>query len=93
MKRSEPQTTDLTVSLPPEDLKLVRTLVSTGAFRSDSDVVCEGLRILRVRQQTMDKWLRDEAIPTFHRLKGHPATGMSVDELRVALDQRLKGSG
>ena len=93
MRRSDQQSVQLTVSLSQEDLDFVRTLVTTGAFKSDSDVVREGLGILRGRQQTVDKWLRDDVIPAFHRLKEDPATGMSVDDLRAALAVAPKSKG
>jgi antitoxin ParD1/3/4 len=39
------------------------------------------------REEAMERWLREEVVPAYHRLRADPASGLSVDDLRAALAQ------
>jgi putative addiction module CopG family antidote len=90
MKESGRKTVPLTITLSHEQLKMVKSLVASGGYASDSEVIREGLRLLHAREHAMEKWLRDEVLPAYRQLKEDPSSGMRVDELRAALSQRRK---
>jgi len=85
---SNRKTVPLTVSLPRDQLKMVKSLVASGSYASDSEVVCAGLRLLRARDEAMERWLREEVLPAYRQLKEDPSSGMSVEQVRATLSRR-----
>ncbi len=62
----------LTVTLPHDVAQMVRDKVASGAYESESDVIRDGLRALQARDAVVERWLRDEVVPTFDRVaSGH----------------------
>ena len=55
----------MNVSLPPEQDRFVRTQVEAGRFRTASEVVREGLRLLEgtEHRRLLEKWLYDGLTP------------------------------
>ncbi len=55
----------MNVSLPPEQDRFVRTQVQVGRFRTASEVVREGLRLLEETEhrRLLEKWLYDALTP------------------------------
>jgi len=82
------KTTPLTITLPHDQREWVRSLVATGGYASDSEVIREGLRVLKAREQAVEKWLREEVLPAYQKLKDDPGSNMSVEQLRTALAKR-----
>ncbi|WP_199099879.1 type II toxin-antitoxin system ParD family antitoxin [Dyella sp. ASV21] len=84
------KTVPLTITLPHEQLEMVRALVASGGYATDSEVIREGLRLLKAREQATERWLLHQVIPAYKRLKEEPSSAMSVDQVRAALLQRQK---
>lgn len=60
MSASNRKTVPLTITLPHEQLEMVRNLVASGGYASDSEVIREGLHLLKAREQTTERWLLQE---------------------------------
>lgn len=67
-----------TVSLPREHAAYIDRLVASGAFASASEVVRAGLRALQERDQAVERWLREEVVPSYDAMKADPARGLSA---------------
>ncbi|MBZ8133643.1 type II toxin-antitoxin system ParD family antitoxin [Afifella sp. IM 167] len=68
-----------TISLRAEHAAWVDELVARGDYSSVSEVVREGLRALRQRNEAVEKWLREEVAPAVANespsAKPHAGTG------------------
>ena len=57
----------MTVEIPPEFEQFVRSVINSGTFHSESEVIGEALRLLRERQGRVQS-LREEITPALERL-------------------------
>jgi antitoxin ParD1/3/4 len=76
-----------TVSLPAEHAAFIDAKVAAGAYASASEVVRAGLRALQERDAAVERWLREEVVPVYERIKADPSrdidAGTVFDELRA----------
>lgn len=86
------KTSPLTITLPHDKVKLVKSLVASGQYATDSEVIRDGLRMLNAREIAMSRWLREEVIPAYQQLKVGPQSGMTVGDVRKSLVRRRKKS-
>ncbi|MBY3312765.1 ribbon-helix-helix domain-containing protein [Rhizobium laguerreae] len=82
-------TQPLTITLPLEMAQMVKAKVSSGEYATESEVIRDGLRTLAARDAAVEKWLRDEVVPTYDEMKAHPERALSVEEVRRRLDARI----
>jgi antitoxin ParD1/3/4 len=61
-----------TISLPAEQSAYIDAKVESGAYASSSEVVRAGLRALQERDLAVERWLRNEVVPTYDEMKAHP---------------------
>lgn len=69
-----------TFSLPTEQAAFIDRLVQSGTYATSSEVIRAGLRALQERDAAVERWLREEVVPTYDRWKADP-TGISVEEM------------
>jgi antitoxin ParD1/3/4 len=81
-------TQPLTITLPLEMAQMVKAKVSSGEYAT-GEVIRDGLRTLAARDAAVEKWLRDEVVPTYDEMKAHPERALSVEEVRRRLDARM----
>lgn len=65
-----------TFSLPDEQAAYIDAKVENGAYASASEVVRAGLRALQERDAAVERWLRDEVVPTYDAMKADPGQGI-----------------
>ncbi|MBY5791686.1 type II toxin-antitoxin system ParD family antitoxin [Rhizobium leguminosarum bv. viciae] len=82
-------TQPLTITLPLDMAQMVKAKVSSGEYATESEVIRDGLRTLAARDAAVEKWLRDEVVPTYDEMKAHPERAFSVEEVRRRLDARM----
>ena len=68
-----PPTEKRTISLPSAQSAYIDSLVQSGQYASASEVVRAGLRALRERDDAVEKWLREEVVPTYDAIKADPS--------------------
>ena len=73
-------TQQLNITLPVEMAKLVKEKVASGAYASESEVVRDGLRALQERDELVEKWLREDVVPTYDSHKAEPDNAAPLDE-------------
>ena len=57
-----------TISLPDEQADFIDAKVASGDYASASEVVRAGLRALKERDDAIERWLREEVVPTYDDL-------------------------
>lgn len=63
-------------SLPDEQAAYIDAKVDDGAYASALEVVRAGLRALQERDAAVERWLRDEVVPTYDAMKADPSQGI-----------------
>ncbi len=70
-----------TFSLPKEHANFIDAKVASGDYASGSEVIREGLRALQARDAAIERWLREEVVPTALEMQAHPERGIPIDEV------------
>ena len=83
-----------TITLPAELAQLVRAKVASGEYASESDVIEDGLRSLAEQDAAPDdpvleRWLRQEVVPTLEALDADPARAVSLEEAQRRLHAHI----
>ena len=81
-------TRQLSITLPTEMAQKVKAKVASGDYASESEVIREGLRALDERDAVVEKWLREEVVPTYDAWKANPGDTLSLDEVFQRLADR-----
>ena len=84
-----PKVVKRTFSLTEEQAAFIDAKVESGGYASASEVVREGLRKLNERHDAIERWLRDEVVPTYDRVKDGTEPTYTSDEVRAFLRGRL----
>jgi putative addiction module CopG family antidote len=80
-------TRSLSITLPVEIADMVEAKVASGEYASESDVIAEGLRPMAAHDAAIERWLRDEVVPTLREMDAHPERGLTGDEVDRYLDE------
>jgi antitoxin ParD1/3/4 len=78
-------TRQLSVTLPNEMADMVRAKVEAGEYASESEVIRDGLRILRSRDQAVEHWLREMVAPAYDAMKADPTRAVPINDVRATL--------
>jgi putative addiction module CopG family antidote len=78
-------TQQLSITLPNEMAGLVKSMVATGAYATESEVIRDGLRVLMARDRAMEQWLKAQVGPAYDALKADPSRAVSSDQVRDRL--------
>ncbi|MEI8327297.1 MAG: type II toxin-antitoxin system ParD family antitoxin, partial [Betaproteobacteria bacterium] len=78
-------TQQLSMTLPNEMAGLVKSMVATGAYATESEVIRDGLRTLMARDRAMEHWLHERVGPAYDALKKDPSRAVSVAQLRARI--------
>jgi antitoxin ParD1/3/4 len=78
-------TAQLSITLPKALASAVKARVKSGRYASESEVIREGLRALLERERAIERWLRDEVVPTMEALQADRTVALSAREARRAL--------
>ena len=74
-------TQSLSITLPHEMAEMVRAKVTSGEYASESEVIRDGLRTLAARDAALEKWLREEVVPTYDALVADPSKAVPADQV------------
>ena len=87
------RTQSLSITLPAETAEKLQSLVASGEYASESEVVEEGLRVLFEEKDhgfhndaEMEKWLREEVVPVMDEMEAHPERLLTIDDVRRRID-------
>jgi antitoxin ParD1/3/4 len=82
-----------TFSLPTEQAEYIDAKVEAGAYASASEVIGAGLRALQERDAAFERWLREEAVPTYEATKADPASRIPAQSVFAEARSRYEGRG
>jgi putative addiction module CopG family antidote len=83
-------TESFSVTLPPELVDMIKAKVAAGEYASESEVIRDGLRTLKARDETLAQWLRHDVAKSFDAYKADQSIGIPASQVSAALDLRLK---
>ncbi len=78
-------TRQLSVTLPLDMADMVRDMVASGNYATESEVIRDGLRALQARDRAMEHWLRAQVVPALDALKADPSREVSTTDMRKTL--------
>jgi Arc/MetJ-type ribon-helix-helix transcriptional regulator len=64
---------------------LVKSMVATGSYATESEVFRDGLRALMARERAMEQWLNNQVGPTYDAMKADPSRAISPDNVRARI--------
>jgi Arc/MetJ-type ribon-helix-helix transcriptional regulator len=83
----------ITLELPDDSYALLRRLVESGGYASESRVVADALLDLRFGPSpsrgdpSFDRWLREEVLAADDELKADPSSGLTPEQLHASLQE------
>jgi antitoxin ParD1/3/4 len=80
-----------TFSLAAEQAKYIDAKVDSGAYASGSEVIRAGLRALQERDAAFERWLREEAVPTYEATKADPSSRIPAKAVFAEARARYTG--
>jgi antitoxin ParD1/3/4 len=80
-----------TFSLPIEQAAYIDAKVSSGAYASSSEVIRAGLRALQERDAALERWLREEVVPTYDATMADPSSRISAKAVFAEASARCSG--
>lgn len=83
-------TQQFSITLPNEMAALVKSMVSTGAYATESEVFRDGLRALMARERVIERWLQDQVAPAYDALKADPARAVGAGQVRKRIAAERK---
>ena len=75
-------TQQFSITLPNEMAGLVKSMVATGAYATESEVFRDGLRALMARERATERWLQEQVGPAYDALKADPSRAVSPAKVR-----------
>ncbi|MDP1605316.1 MAG: type II toxin-antitoxin system ParD family antitoxin [Rhodocyclaceae bacterium] len=78
-------TQQFSITLPNEMAGLVKSMVATGAYATESEVFRDGLRALMARERATERWLFDQVGPAHDALKADPSRAVSAGQVRARI--------
>jgi antitoxin ParD1/3/4 len=85
-------TQQFSITLPNEMAGLVKSMVATGTYATESEVFRDGLRALMARERAMEHWLHEQAGPAYDALKADPSRAVVPDKVRARIAKEHKAA-
>lgn len=82
-------TQQMSITLPHELASMVKAKVQGGGYASESEVIREGLRALQERDAVVERWLKDDVVPTLSRHRENPSEARPIAEVMADLDAMM----
>ncbi|HEY2707584.1 MAG TPA: type II toxin-antitoxin system ParD family antitoxin [Caulobacteraceae bacterium] len=83
-------TRQISLTLPLKMADWVKGRVAAGEYASESEVVRDGLRALQERDAAVERWLQNEAVPTYEAYLADPTRVTPIEDVFSRIEARLK---
>ncbi|MEX2036176.1 MAG: type II toxin-antitoxin system ParD family antitoxin, partial [Xanthobacteraceae bacterium] len=87
------KTKSLSITLPHDMAQLVKDKVASGDYATESEVVREGLRALRLQDAALEQWLRTEGVARYDAYHRGEGAGRPASEVFARLRARAVTKG
>jgi putative addiction module CopG family antidote len=88
-----PEDRQLVVTVPHKLAEFMQRKIASGKYAGESEVISEGLAILEDREQTIERWLREEVVPAQQAMEADPSRGIPVASVRLDLEADFRYRG
>lgn len=82
-------TQSLSITLPREMARMVKSKVASGEYASESEVIRDGLRVLAARDRAVDNWLREDVLPVYDEISTNPGRTVPADEAWTRIEAHI----
>jgi antitoxin ParD1/3/4 len=79
-----------TFSLTEEQAKFIDGKVASGGYASGSEVLRAGLRAMQEDDALIERWLKEEVLPTIDEMEAHPERLIPIDEAFDRIEAKLR---
>ena len=79
-----------TFSLTEEQAAFIDAKVEAGGYVSGSEVVRAGLRGMQEDDAVIERWLKEEVVPTIQEMEEHPERLVPLDEAFDRIEAKLR---
>lgn len=86
-------TQSLSITLPHEMAQMVKAKVSSGEYATESEVIRDGLRTLAARDAAVERWLREEVVPTYDAVLSDPGSTVEASEAWEMISRHMDARG
>ena len=83
-----PVAQDLHVKLSTEALEFVQSKVTSGEYVSVSDVIAEGVELLKFEAEERARWEREVVVAAHEFMVANPSSALAGDEVDARLAKR-----
>jgi antitoxin ParD1/3/4 len=83
-------TAPITITLPHDMAAMVKEKVASGEYATESEVIRDGLRILKARDEMVESWLREEVAKSYDDFAAKSETAIPAEEIMARLQQRTR---
>jgi antitoxin ParD1/3/4 len=83
-------TRQLSITLPIKMAEMIREKVSSGAYASESEVIRDGLRSLQEREVAVERWLRNEVLPSLEAHEADPSRAIPIEDVFDGMAERRR---
>ncbi len=74
-------TRQFSITLPHDRAEVVEEKIKSGAYATVSEVLRDGVRALLERDAAVERWLRDEVVPSHAEYLADPSKGIPAGEV------------
>ena len=78
-------TSPLSITLPHDMAAMVKEKVASGEYATESEVIRDGLRVLKARDEMVEAWLRDEVGKSYDDFASGKKGGTPGEEMMAKL--------
>ncbi len=83
-------TAPITITLPHDMAAMVKENVASGKYATESEVIRDGLRILKALDEMVEAWLREEVAKSYDDFTAKPEAAIPAEEIMARLQQRTR---
>jgi putative addiction module CopG family antidote len=84
-------TQQFSITLPLDMAEIVEKKIRSGEYATVSEVVRDGVRALIARDAAVERWLREEVVPSIREMESDPSRGVAAAEVFARLEKRHAG--